>query len=230
MSKKNLVIAGISSIFIVLLLQFVFRVRHIECQIAHTACPPDLDQQVQVIKNQSLFFAHLDELITNATTVSPVTLVSIEKTLPNRVLLNFSEEKLAYILKTSDDKLYLVYQSGKIQLTETTDQAPLLSVFFPSSQYITNAHLEPDIHQKILILFELLYKHAIPIQNSSWQEPHSILLTLTNGIKVYVDPDSSSRGIKALAAVLAAPETNDLKNTIEEIDVRFNLPVLRTRQ
>jgi hypothetical protein len=90
--------------------------------------------------------------------------------------------------------------------------------------------LKLDFYQPLKRLTESLYKNQVIFQNGEWISEEEIRIFVTDLPVVIFSSDNIENQSTALGLLL---KNNSVKQTgveIKEIDLRFNMPVLRTRQ
>ncbi len=160
----------------------------------------------------------------------PYTITSIQKSLLGEATVTVEQHTPTYLLQTLDTVQFIVFENGQVKkgaINET--DLPLYTVFFASAENITNNYFEPKRHTPLLQLTKDLEKSSLKVSALSWKEERLLQITLENSVLVYLDPTLLVNKVATLTAVLASPEFQELQN-VTEIDLRFELPVLRTRE
>jgi hypothetical protein len=211
------------------LIGIIFQVKETSCLLDSKSCPPELSAYTQNLVGQSMFGVDYAAVLSQFEYPLPLKLTKTEKYLPNRAVLQFETQALAYKLK-SGDQVLTVSEVGQV-FSDPNLQAPLTIALTPALETILvdQTHLKPELHSCLQELSSAFAKAKIPPGELSWLDKDTITLIM-NGEQqtVFLDCEKPSQQLHNLTLILAAPEFQEKSETIKEIDLRFELPVLRT--
>lgn len=222
----GLLLFGVSSFFI----QF-FQVSQIDCLLDEKPCPPELISYTDYFKGQPMFGTDYSQILTEHSYPLPILLQDVQKQLPNKLELHFTTQPLSYLL-TSGERRLVISTTGKIS-EDPNLTAPVSIAVQPGLDQIleTEHQVKASIHSCLNTFAEALTDSLLRQAKVSWVDKDTITLIM-NGEQqtVFLDCEDPRTAINKLIFILAAPEFQEKKATIKEIDVRFDLPVLRMQQ
>lgn len=214
------------------LLAIIPRVRNIECLVdGHS--DQDICTQLSFLKNKSLFFTNLEktalyeQVLLNK--VGQVFLpIKVQKKLPQTLMITLSREDPLYRLSFQNE-VFLV--NSKNFLAEDSDQFDLPSIHL-TDLYINNINgkkLDSTLNIKISKLTSDLSEANLIFEKIEFDGQNSSLRV--NGIKFIFSDDNIELLVPKVSSIL-----NDFQNVesqipenqqLEEIDMRFDLPIVR---
>lgn len=222
----GLLVFGVSNFFI----QF-FQVSQINCLVDEKPCPAELLSYTDYFKGQPMFGTDYSQILTQHSYPLPILLRDVQKQLPNKLELHFTAQPLSYLL-TSGERRLVVSATGQI-FEDPNLTAPVSIALQPDLDQILEAEhqVKATIHSCLNTFAEALTDPIVRLSKVSWVDKDTITLIM-NGEQqtVFLDCEDPSAAINKLKFILAAPEFQEKKATIKEIDVRFDLPVLRMQQ
>ncbi len=201
---------------------FVFKIGVINCQVAENNCSQELYQKLEVLKGKSLFFVNIDEeLANNEISTETILLQNYQKTFPGTILLEFSEEKVAYQLITEENQLFISEFGNVLPSNQNVNGLPQVS---------WNSTLSDESHSKIIKILDSVKGTNFTINNISRLNNQEIRIDIKDNPQIIIDEDSIDSKVGILVTLLNSREIKEYEEPIKEIDLRFNLPVLRTAQ
>lgn len=209
----------------------IFTIRQIDCILDKQSCPQNLQEQLEVLKGKSLFATDYANILHQSGLPLPVTLESVDKELPTTVSLEFVTQPLAYQLETSSGK-FSISQSG-IPFKETTVTVPITITLTPSLETILEnpSLLKSNVHQPLLLLAQALQTEKMEISKVTWVDKDTITLIMDGEPQtVILDSHNPAAAVGKLKRIIASTEYRSVAQTVREIDLRFDLPVLRMQQ
>jgi|GEM_PF-3216926 len=208
----------------------VFIIQKIVCKVAQDACPVDLTNEWQKQTNKSIFFTDFTKLNQQLLQHHPnFTLVSLQKTLPNQISLQYQTIDTAYGIQTDSQPILLVNQSGLV--TNSTAQTDLPVVLFPNEQYTAlppGTTVDPVLHLQILQMLDMIKTEGIPSKTLRLVDNDQMEIELDDSKKVELRRNDIAGELVKLEYVLKTVNFSSFKEPIKEIDLRFQHPVLRT--
>ncbi|NCO11932.1 MAG: hypothetical protein COZ34_01810 [Candidatus Pacebacteria bacterium CG_4_10_14_3_um_filter_34_15] len=203
-------------------LVFAFKINVINCRVSKNNCSQELYQKLEILKGKSLFFVNLDrELTNNEISTETILLQNYQKRFPGTISLEFSEEKVAYQLNLEENQLF-ISEFGNI-LPNNQNVVDLPTVSWNSKQ-------SQESHTKILKILNSVNGTDLIIEKITRINDKEIVINIKNNPPLIIDEDSIDSKVAILVTLLNSREIKEYGKPIKEIDLRFNLPVLRTAQ
>lgn len=221
----------LSLLFLVIILFLAFnKTNTIKCQIENSECPEVLIKNLNTLKGSSFFFSNIQKkLENNKTNDSIYILESISKKFPGTIKLYFKQEEIRYSLITSN-KTFHIGNSGTTIPTES-DYSEIISFTWKNEEVIINNNkINDDYHNKFLNISTNLSKNNLENTTITWVSDSEIILKTPNKPPFIFDKQTIETQVKKIDTIMNARELEEIEEPILEIDMRFNLPVLRTRQ
>lgn len=225
-------LAFVCLVVLLLSLTPMIQTKSVECYLdSNVSCPAELTSLLeQSIINRSFFFSDYENIIAREPMASlPFTLSSYKRKLPDKLTLIFKNEPLLYKLVTKDGSSLLVGTEGTI-INNTTDNIELTQVLvYEDMLNILNGNkVAPKLQKSLAAVIESLHAEGVNVKEVSYQNPQDIRLKLNSSQVAILDDTDPEGAIKKLKLILSAPEITAIDEPIEEIDLRFKMPVLRT--
>lgn len=193
-------------------------------------CPSEVTSLLQKLSGTSVYFSDTVETIENILVDQPFIVTDVKKKLLRPTVVTISRQNPVYALNTLDDITLIVFENGQVKKSETKqDTLTTYTHYLNSGETVVDARINTATHTQLLLLTRDLAKSAISPTAIQWKEDRLILLTLHDSILVFLDPQLLTHKMAILSALLESPEYKEL-SSIVEIDLRFDLPVLRTRE
>lgn len=213
----------------------LFKIQSLNCQVGNQPCPTALQTELETnLLGKSLFFTDFNRVLSKNSSFSEYTLVNSTKTLSGQLGLYLTDEPTLYQLKLATGEVKLISTQGRIKFSSPTqnDHAPTIDISTatgPTSlTSLESLQVPAEFHQPASQLINSLYKHEFPIQNIEWHSATEIKF-LIQEVTVILDQTDPEADIAALKQILQSAEVANLEKPVWEIDMRFDLPVLRTR-
>jgi hypothetical protein len=196
---------------IIFIIGLLFRVSTIDCQISEKNCSPELYQDLETLKGKSFFFVDLNI----------DRLESYQKKFPGTLILNFNEEKLSYTVKFKEEIFYISELGNILENNQDTNNV---------TEVILNKEFNKNVHIKLLKIINITNKDNLRVKKIIWNSDQEIILEINNSPKIILDIEAIDIKTNILEILLNSREIKEYEEPIQEIDLRFNLPVLRTTQ
>jgi hypothetical protein len=183
------------------------------------------------LKEKSLFFTDFERQSSFKQVVYADTkiyqVVSFKKELPGKLLIILSEKQLAYRIKIEDQDSYLVNIEGQIKEDDSNLELAEVSILSSwDSQVLADGKLDSRLDQFIQALLESLEK--IDYVKVDFVNQAEIKIYLKGSKVAVLDYDADPQlAMIRLEMVLAEVDFESFETEIKEIDLRFNMPVLR---
>lgn len=219
---------------VVLLLSLVpmMKTKSVECYLdSNASCPAELTSLLeQDIINRSFFFTDYENIVARAPLASlPFTLSSFKRNLPDKLTLTFKNEPLLYKLVMEDGSSLLIGTEGTI-INNATDNNELTQVlvYEDAATIFSGNKVTSKLQKPISAIVESLHAQGVSVESVSYQNSQDIRLKLSSSQVAILDDTDPESAIKKLKLILSAPEVTAIDEPIDEIDLRFKMPVLRT--
>ena len=225
-----------ASVCVLLILMFVLaqlqgwlKITTVQCQLDSGACPPNVQQKLEALKTHSYFFTNLSQVATTLLPNNSYAVRTTSRIKPREVLISLTSNGSLYQLMWADGQSVVITPTGTV-LPENTGftQLPQVMVDLPESDIISNQQLNQPLHQTLLVALQQLSKNSLPWSGIEVRSPQKIVVTLSNLPRVIIDTTTGTEAWQRLPHILASEQVTQLSPPIQEIDLRFNLPVLRT--
>ena len=226
MKHNTLFVPGI---FVITALFLIFsRVLHIECKLTQYNCTPELQEKVNILKSTSFFFGNYEKkLEQNNFSKSIYILESVKKKFPNTLVITLKQEQVAYSLLLNEETKY-IGESGLLLPSQEEDKKNVRFDWKNEKSLVIDNQIIPEYHQKFLSVAQTVNQKSIENVHFVWNSDQEILLELPNQPLFIFDSDTIETQVKKVDTIISAKELEVIAEPILEIDMRFNLPVLRT--
>ncbi len=211
----------------------LFRTSHINCTlITGEPCPENLSTLLSNLDGTSLFFTKFESVLAGEPySKEPYTLSSLSKNLPSTLNLTFKQEPLLYGLRFSDGATELIGKEGTVIRLDNLPEIAMVEIeaqrqdFFESEDRII-----PYYHNVFAGLINSLYKYELIFQNITWKNNYEIRVDLVGHPTAITSENDPIGDMEKLKLLIPSPPYNSVEEEIVEIDLRFDMPVLRTRE
>jgi hypothetical protein len=213
----------------------MLRVQNVECAIAGQECPQEVVNSLQALKGKSIFFINIQKELNEKNLVPEFYVYStFKKTLPGALTVNFTQERPLYKLVVQEES-YILGQSGVFLPQNDKDQ------FFPMIIWQEDVGQVIDfdgvigkveINQHNMFLRVAKNLEANNLQNAiiTWKNEDEIFLEIKNKPRLVFDKTSLQTKLDIATTILNSRDLINFENSVKEVDLRYNLPVLRTSQ
>jgi len=150
--------------------------------------------------------------------------------LPNIVELNFTKNPLVYSIQLNAAEVYVVSENGVVGILSVPPDLPIIKVqtavaLFPNSDLI----LEPRLHIFFLSFIAYQATNTQLATDLTLQEDFAELRSV-DGVHIFVPYENPEKKLWQLQQILQSQTLTNQNEPLREIDLRFDLPVLRTQQ
>jgi len=207
------------------------RIQNISCQTTTSETCSAVDQLSQ-LKNSWVFFTNISEhpVVTTYAQKNNLTLVSYKIYLPHTVLLIFAKNPRAYTLELHAGKIYSISKSGTAELLSEFSESPTIRVTTALSLLSESGSILPQhLHTFLLQYTDNLSVIALLPTSLTLYETFAQLES-QDGVQILISYENTERKMRQLEQILQSQAVTALDKPLQEIDLRFDLPVLRTRQ
>lgn len=205
------------------------RITNVECTVDEKPCDTDFQTKLQKLKGKSFFFSPLEKLShTEAFSAPTYTLQSIQKRFPGTIELNYSRESAQYAIKIEENTQY-IGESGTV-LPQESDFQQLTVIWNQEASPLSNNSVTDKYHALMLAAALKLQKIPTASPQLLWNSDSEIILKIEKQPNFIFDTQTLETGLKKIDTILQARELAEVEGLITEIDMRYDLPVLRTAQ
>lgn len=224
---------GSSLLFLLLIIVAyrLLRIQHILCQVSTDAPCPN-EHHLSELKNTPIFFSNLykNSVIETYGQAHNLTLKKYKIYLPNIVELNFTKNPLVYSIQLNAAEVYVVSENGVVGILSVPPDLPIIKVqtavaLFPNSDLI----LEPRLHIFFLSFIAYQATNTQLATDLTLQEDFAELRSV-DGVHIFVPYENPEKKLWQLQQILQSQTLTNQNEPLREIDLRFDLPVLRTQQ
>lgn len=228
MSKKVGIFHTISGLFFLLILSVAyfnnwFVIKEIRCTVDDASCSPEMFSQFQVLLGKQYFFTDFLKKTTSLIDSSLYTVESVKKESLGVIHISLSQIGSRYHLLYESGELLTVYPTGELK-QEPASGLPTIAMIGNSS----SSSLPPQLHLALSSALVELSRAQLKWQTIKVVSQEKILIELETGQRVIIDTSDSSSRLQVLPQLLVQDSIQELDPPVKEIDLRFNLPVLRT--
>lgn len=226
--KHQTIVLCVTFISALLFLAFL-PVKQIECSVDTNPCPAQLQEETNKLLHTSFFFTNFEKkILENQNSGQVYILTSSTKTFPSTLHLTFQQEATQYVLVVSGEKNH-IGTTGIILPTATEDPGSVIE-WNTQGTVIENQKILPKYHQLFLEIAQTLEKTALKNYKIVWNSDQEIRLEIENEPLFIFDSESIQTQLQKVDTIIHARELDEIEEPILEIDMRFDLPVLRTQQ
>lgn len=205
------------------------RVTNINCQIEGLSCPEDLLQNLADLKGSSFFFTNFEKKLTNNQNRDTVyILTSVKKEFPSTINLNFTQEKIEYELIVENESKYIGI-SGK-NLPHKNNDIKLSIIWQKEDNIFEKNKVNSKYHNIFINVSKNLEKVTVDKIILNLISDSEIIMEIQGQPTYIFDIETIETQTKKVDTIIKARELEEIEEPILEIDMRFDLPVLRTRQ
>jgi cell division septal protein FtsQ len=225
-----LVLAGVSGIF----LQKWVVIRVITCSTAAGSCPDSLNLTLTTLMNQPLLFKDTTEQVREVIRANqqPYQLVSLKKRFPGTLAIVVVEDQLQYQLKLPTGEVFGVSHQGWLKPLPESQAQLLTFEMMPDSLNLdlSARQLPVTVHDELNQYRALLAQNGVEVHAVILIDRVTSVLKLSGDRQAVIARQDKAENIARLAQILKASPELPTGQTVQEIDVRFKLPVLRTQK
>ncbi len=218
----------------VLLFGYIFiRVENIICKTTDEAVCPE-EQELLQLRSASLFFTDFakQQAVLEYAAKHNMSIKNYELHLPNTITLFFEENPLAYSIELETGTAFAVTQLGSTKILANSSTAADTPIRLQANETLL-PHNSSQIPKKLHIFFLEFSKTMTPAELSNrilTLHPDFVEIISADAIRAYLPYEHPEQKVAQLKQILQSQSLTTLNKPIREIDLRFDLPVLRTQQ
>ena len=208
----------------------LFQVTDITCTTTdNQSCPTSVQASLNSAIGKSFFFTNFErDFSASDAETQPYTIQSINKILPGTLVVMVQLETPAYLLITKDGQ-YSISQSGSVIAADSHPQSLATITIQSEIPIIADGKLPDKYHSVISSILEEILRQEMVVATITWVDDQTLYVDLQNGPRVVLESQTAGQRVQHLPVILQSTEVKSLPQ-LAEIDLRFKLPVLRTRQ
>lgn len=204
----------------------------VSCRTASEPCPTATTQALSTLVGKPLLFTKTEAQVLSVIQEYqlPIELSGLRKNYRGELTVEVRLDPDRYLMSTPDQTLYRVSAQGWLTPTDNTS-LDLPQIVLSASESATLAaqpRLSAELHYELSTLIELLATHGINHQKMVTLDAFTMVVQLNENQQALIDREEAALNLARLELILNAPNTELDLTQIQEFDVRFKLPVLRT--
>lgn len=204
-----------------------FAIQEVECQLDDSACPDAVRNRLNPLTNISYFFSNLPQETTEILGDQAYAVLAVNRVRPWVVKVELTQIGTYYQLNLPDGQQLQVTPAGATE-SPTTPSIPQVTVITTPAEILNNNQVYPQFHQALSLAIQELNQQEISWRSITVVSLQEILIELDDGRRVIIDTTVTAKALQLIPSILAHESVQQLSPQIKELDLRFNLPVLRT--
>lgn len=209
---------------------WVLRVNEIDCEFGEDRCPAEVVASLSVLRGKSLLFSHV--LATSQTAVQSHTgyrVAGIEKEFPDTVRVILEPQSLLYRLKLLQQTEYRAVTDQRKLIPSSADTQLPQIILEPTvwNTWTVDGQVPELIHLHLLELPVVVNEVGVSPEAIVVIDHQTMILYLPNQQLAILNTEKLTQDIARLAILQRGLQGQEFPQPIQEIDLRFKLPVLR---
>lgn len=224
------------------LISQVFVINTIHCQLSSgEQCSTEIQAAFAPLKNSSIFFLNLESFVDQELAPKhPISLAKYDIFLPDRLDVMLDVETPVYQLvvvpnseqldqPTGSDQLNTVSQTGLVFRFENQTDRNLPMIYLSAESVDQDQQPQFAVHQVLLKIIQLAHQLNLNLEQIKWHDELTIELKLTDYQEYFmIDSLETNQQLNQLSILINSPEYQAIDVQKQNVDLRFELPVLRT--
>jgi hypothetical protein len=205
-----------------------FVIKNILCFDENQERVEEVCEHFSFVLKKPLFFRNYDqellgyEVVIGEENTQSYAVSLVEKKLPSTLEIVVEKQEPAYRLIEFDKDIYLVSQHKNL----LSNQQDLL---LPAVELEVDQELDRQIHDFVIELVQSLEKYNLAFESLIIKEHNQLELKLIDGPRVLLESSQMPNQISwKIFTILSEQQVIEIELPIKEIDLRFNLPVIKT--
>lgn len=228
--RVTLLVLGCLTLLLLSGTHFLFRIKQIECQLEQQPCPSEIASQFEQLYGNAIYFFDGSQIDSALQTTPTFYVARYQFKLPHTLHVSLRQQALAYTLTTmTKEKSLAVTTDGRI--TTTVPSTSQIVVEVPDAEWSKLSEettVDVGLHTTLTTALRELTELNLPIYQLVLIDTQTLALYLPEKPTIILDATQISSSVARLKLVLAELEVNPMPTQVQEIDVRYKLPVLRT--
>lgn len=225
---RKFLFTTISIIFLYCMLQYVLVIKQVVCTVQEqmTTCPGEVKSKLSFLKEQPLLFSELSSEIEKSLSSQPFTLVTIARELPTTIRIELSETEYNYGIATPTRSF--VITTDQVAL-EKSIPSGVPTVFATETAVNPNSLPDESLIAVNSTALSTLSQLSLEPAIVHYISPQELKIELQErNLTVIVNPARVEREIRTIPIVLNNPQFKEIPEPVAELDMRFDMPVIRT--
>ncbi|MBP9820202.1 hypothetical protein KBC79_05730, partial [Candidatus Woesebacteria bacterium] len=200
----------------------------IECVVGpdQQPCTSNTVDQLSTLRNTPLLFSSPEIIIANVLSKEPYQTVRVNRRLPDTLIIVLETLTYSYRLQT-EDKEFVVTDIGTVFERPSTLELPKLNS--ASELVLENNKVKPEVHSHFLLLLAAVKLNSLSIDSIQLLNSQTLEITLQESkTTVIVNPSLAANQLQTALVILKNNKVSELSDPVQKLDMRFDLPVLRT--
>lgn len=214
-----------ASVLIILLSLTQLRITSINCQIETQPCPENIQLLFRPVLGQSIFFSNLEALLNTQLQDQSFQLIKINKRLPSQLTIWLRSIDPIYNLQFSD-KTQAVDLKGNL-LAQQLSNLPTMIVQTDCPIMAQPQQLDQKIHFQLIQLWQQFQVKQLKPERVNCISSDLVLIKITGQPQFLLDLANLATQTQKLLIVISSLKLETFNPSIQEVDLRFNQPVLR---
>lgn len=215
-----------------------FIVQEVQCY-RNQELAAHLCQQYDQFKGLSLFFTDftnqplIQQNLYDQENNNFYQVVKIEKRLPHQLILYLDKDEVSYRLILPDNHYYLINQQSLVKKNDPNIQVKSIQIDSSDQLIEENTAHKKQVSSSQHLYFIKLLKNLKKIQyrQIKYKSQSRIEVILDEHLIALFDQTTSiALSVRKLELILKHLDLKTIDQSIKEIDLRFNYPVLRTKE
>ncbi len=195
------------------------------CQVENQFCQDEVQQQLQPLIGRSIFFSDLETDVGQQLKDQPFKLKMLRKRLPNQLIIKIEPIEPIYNIRLGETTR-AVDVAGNVQPQSITD-LPIVIVE-PNCPLINSAwQINLTYHSQLIGFWQTLHEKHLAINELKCLSPDTVVIKIPDQPKFILHPDSLTLQAQKLSILIESLKFDTFTPIIQEVDLRFNQPVLR---
>ncbi len=209
----------------------LFSVFTVRCTLDGQPCPAELSSYAEHFVGQPLFGVDYGHVLQTTPYSVPLNINTIQKQLPNTLYVDFHIPPVAYQLQSGERSISVTDTGAAFENPALTAPLTIYTTVAPEELMTPNQTLQPTIHACITTLQTSLTRYNFKRGKLSWVDKDTITLIMDGEQQIiFLDCAAIGTQVAKLSLLLSSTEYREKQATVKEIDMRFDLPVLRMQQ
>ncbi len=206
----------------------VLLIRKIECVVGpnQQPCTSSTVDQLSTLRNTPLLFSSPEIKIASVLNNEPYQTVRVNRRLPDTLIIVLETLTYSYRLQT-EDKEFVVTDTGIAFERSSNTELPKLNS--ASELVLENKRVKPEFHSHFLLLLAAIELNSLSIDSVQLLDSQTLEITLQEPeTTVIVNPSLAANQLQTALVILKNNKVSELSDPVQKLDMRFDLPVLRT--
>ncbi len=207
---------------------FQWKINQVVCRLETQPCSPEFTTSLQELTRLSFWVSDVEAQVDQIMKHYPeFEVVEIRRLLPATVEIDVKPRQPLYQLTASNQELGVVNQDGAVIIVPQALSLPVIRISDQLWQTVVATNtIDQKIHLPLTQLLQACQTEKIACQRLELINQDTVVIELPESRIGILSLEFPERDLKKLSLVLNGLEPDKLKD-VQEIDVRYRLPVLR---